>query len=98
MTSTQRDTHTPHATVAMLTRDLEDKLLQRYGPVLGGADLSKALGYPSMRAFQQAVSRGVVGVPVFPMEKRRGRFALAGDVAQWLACQRMRAIAQEITP
>lgn len=63
-------------------------MLHQYGPLLGGSDLTKALGYPTMRAFQQAVTRGTVDVPVFGIEKRRGKFALARDVAQWLAKQR----------
>jgi hypothetical protein len=86
---TERDTRIPAGTHAALAHQLEEQLLDRYGPLLGGFDLAKVLGYPTMRAFQQAVARGVVGVPVFPMEKRRGRFALASEVAAWLARQRV---------
>lgn len=85
------DENESRLTQALLARQLEETLLERYGLILGGMELARTLGYPSMRAFQQAINRGVVGVPVFPMEKRRGRFALASDVAEWLAKQRARA-------
>jgi len=84
------------ATTDLLATRLEETLLQRYGPILGGADLAKALGYPSMRAFQQAVVRGVVGVPVFTMRNRRGRFALASEVAQFVARERVDKATKEL--
>jgi hypothetical protein len=65
---------------------LERDLLTRYGgPLLGGDDLRSALGYPSVEALRQAISRGTVPVPVFAVEHRRGKFALTKDVASWLA-------------
>ncbi|MCW5648259.1 MAG: hypothetical protein KIS62_00790 [Ramlibacter sp.] len=74
--------------LARLSRELEVELLREYGPMLGGADLARALGYPSSRAFQQALLRRSVEVAVFAIEKRRGKFALTRDVAQWLASVR----------
>jgi len=71
-----------------LAEVLESDLLGQYGPMLTGEALRKALGYPSMDAFRQALSRGTVPVKVFPLENRRGKFALAKDVATWLAEQR----------
>lgn len=70
---------------------LENDLLRQYGPILTGDALKKSLGYPSMDAFRQALSRGTLPVPVFPLENRRGKFALAKDVAKWLAEQRNKA-------
>lgn len=74
-----------------LAQILERGLMQHYGPLLTSDDLRQALGYPSKEAFRQAVARKSVPVPVFDVEKRRGKFALAVDVAKWLATQRERA-------
>lgn len=71
-----------------LAEVLERDLLAQYGPMLTGDTLRKALGYPSMDALRQALSRGTVPVPVFPLKNRRGKFALVKDVASWLARQR----------
>lgn len=71
---------------------LERDLLTRYGsPLLGGEDLRSALGYPSAEAMRQAISRGTMPVPVFVVAHRRGKFALAKDVATWLAALRCSA-------
>ena len=67
---------------------LESDLLGQFGPMLTGEALRKALGYPSMDALRQALSRGTLPVPVFPLKNRRGKFALVKDVAHWLAEQR----------
>lgn len=71
-----------------LEKMLESDLLGQYGPLLTGDALRRALGYPSMDAVRQALSRGTLPVPVFRLPNRRGTFALAKDVAHWLAEQR----------
>ncbi|PTQ88535.1 hypothetical protein [Agitococcus lubricus] len=67
---------------------LESRLLmdiqRQYGPLVGGADLLKILGFPSSEAFRQALSRGSIPVPIFAIPHRRGKFALAQDLAVWL--------------
>lgn len=63
---------------------LEASLTRALGPVLGGAQLTRALGYPTQSAFRRALSRGAVPIPVFTIAGRRGRFALTRDVAAWL--------------
>ncbi len=75
--------------VLELAKELEKDLLALYGPTMFGKDLYKALGYGSGDAFRQSVSRKMVPIPVFPIEKRRGKFALTKDVAYWLAKQRL---------
>ncbi len=40
-------------------------------------------------AFRQAVCRNSVPVPLFSIANRRGKFALAKEVASWLAQQRL---------
>jgi hypothetical protein len=85
---TSCDCEQPSAPPDLLVLTLENQLMDQYGPLLGGGDLPKALGYPTMRAFQQAIVRGTIDVPIFAIEKRRGKFALVRDVATWLAKQR----------
>lgn len=62
-----------------------EDLRKQHGPILGGEDLSKALGYRSLAAFRQARRRGQVEVELFSLPNRRGVFALVFEVAQWLA-------------
>lgn len=59
-------------------------LAARHGPLIGGADLWRSLGYPSAEAFRQAARRKRLPVPVFPVPQRRGKFALTFDIARWL--------------
>lgn len=62
-----------------------DALFDRFGPLLPCTALPRVLGYPTPSAFRQAVARGTVPVPIFKIPTRRGWFALASDVATWLA-------------
>lgn len=71
-----------------LAAELERELLKIHGPLIANDDLRTALGYPSMDAFRQALARKTVPVPIFTPPKRRGKFALVKDVAEWLAAQR----------
>lgn len=71
-----------------LMAELEQELFNRHGPMMTGKELRVALGYPSNDAFRQALVRKTLPVPVFPIEKRRGKFALTKDVATWIAEQR----------
>lgn len=77
--------------VEVLAERLEIRLVRELGPLLSGKALARALGYPSPQALRQAISRGTVPVAVFPIENRRGKFALAADVARWLAERRVTA-------
>jgi hypothetical protein len=69
----------------LLAGTLEADLLKEYGPMLSGAPLRNALGYKTADAFRQAFCRGTLPVPVFPIKRRRGKYALSKDVALWLA-------------
>lgn len=75
-----------------LTALLERELMQLHGPMMTGESLRIALGYPSKDAFRQAVARKSTPIPVFGIEKRRGKFALTKDVAAWIAVQREQAV------
>jgi hypothetical protein len=70
-----------------LTEVLERDLFSRHGPVIGHEQLWQALGYGSIDAFRQAEVRQTLPVRIFPLERRRGKFALVRDVARWLAHQ-----------
>lgn len=72
-----------------LIAELERKLEERFGSMLGSKDLWRELGFPSPSAFRQAKVRGTLDVPIFEVKNRRGRFALARDVATWIAKQRL---------
>lgn len=64
--------------------EFEAKLIARYGPILGGPDLLKCLGFRSQAAFKRAQRLDLLGVNVFEIENRKGMFALTRDVAFWL--------------
>lgn len=73
----------------MPTSDLEatlrDALIHDWGYVVGSAGLRQALGYPTQAALRAAIARGAVQVRVFEIEGRKGPFALAHELAAWLA-------------
>lgn len=77
-----------------LAHEIEHGLHERHGPVLSGAALYRALGFPTAAAMRQALSRGQLSVPVFDIANRRGRFALTRDVALWLARCRAASLSQ----
>ena len=83
------ETHNQCAQASSQTaQNLEAALIAQYGPMLSGEQLRQILGYPTMSAFRQALSRNTIPIAVFSLPNRRGKFALAQDVAQWLASQR----------
>ncbi len=63
---------------------LIDDLARRYGPMIGGTDLFHVLGYRNGQAFRQAVRQGRLGIHVFNLPARQGKFALTADVAAWI--------------
>ena len=62
----------------------ERRLIAALGATVGGSTLSKALGYRSQDAFRKAHQRNRLPVHTFELAGRRGRFAAATDIAQWL--------------
>lgn len=82
------DMKVKNALINELATSLESDLFNRFGPIMGGDNLQKALGYVSKAALQQSISRNTVPIPIFDIENRRGKFALVKDVAQHLAQQR----------
>jgi hypothetical protein len=81
-----------HNTTLSLAKSIERELFDRHGPMLADDVLRIALGYKTMEAFRQAMTRKTVPIPVFTVENRRGKYALVKDVAFWLAQQRDAAV------
>ncbi|EAR11068.1 hypothetical protein [Reinekea blandensis] len=85
------ESQSPYKLQQVLIEELESQLTDRYGPMMSGKDLYKALGYVSDHAFRQGLVRNTVNVPIFSIPHRRGKFALTKDVAVFLAQQRASA-------
>jgi len=64
--------------------ELAEKLTARFGWLIGGSNLIRLLGYSSPAAFRQATRRHKLPVRVFAIPGRRGSFAWAPEVAEWL--------------
>lgn len=64
--------------------ELAEKLTVRFGWLIGGSNLIRLLGYSSPAAFRQAAKRRRLPVRVFAIPGRRGSFAWAPDIAEWL--------------
>lgn len=75
----------------VLESTLYQTLSSRYGEMIGGDKLRLVLGFSTLAALCQAISRGTLGLPVFHVAGRRGRFALTVDVADWLITNRQAA-------
>ena len=73
-----------------LSEQIAITLNAEYGPMIGGKNLYKVLGYNTSGAFRQAVYKKTVPVDIFTIENRRGKFALSIDIARWLAEQKFK--------
>jgi len=59
-------------------------LLDQFGPLIGGKDLMKALGYRTQAAFYKAIRESRIKVTIFEIDGRQGKFAMTNEVGQWL--------------
>ena len=73
----------------VLVNQIRADLVSAYGPIIGGSNLRKVLGYSTSGAFRQAVYSKTVPIEIFTIEHRRGKFALSIDVAKWAAQQKL---------
>ena len=80
-----------------LKKHVENTILREHGgvPMLNGDALSKVLGYPTTMAFKKADARGLLPIPVFPIARRSGKFALVSDIASWMCV--FRAIVNSVS-
>lgn len=67
-----------------MANNLLSQMLKQFGPLMGGEELHKALGFSNSAAFGQALRQGRVDISVFEISGRRGKFALTEDVAKWV--------------
>jgi hypothetical protein len=74
-------------TTSELEVRLRDALIRDWGYVVGSAGLRQVLGFSTQAALRHAIARGALPVTVFEIEGRKGHFALAHDLAAWLAAQ-----------
>lgn len=63
---------------------LHRSLVERYGQIVGGADLAGLLGFRSADTLRKAISSNSLTLKTFVIPGRKGRFALTADVADWL--------------
>ena len=62
---------------------LQQQLLEKYGPLLGGDDLARALGYRTSAAMKKAWREKAEKLNFFRIPGRRGLYCRTGDVATW---------------
>ena len=77
-----------HAVVEQMRKEILESLTNTHGLILPSRVLWKLLGYPSQSAFRQSRTRGQVPIQIIKIDGRRGQFALAVDVVDWLVTQR----------
>jgi len=85
--SEQSHTLTPKKLSTVTESVLRRELHELSGPLLGGEELRRALGFRSAASFERAVRLRTLALKIFTLESRRGRFALTADVAAWLFAQ-----------
>lgn len=59
-------------------------LENQHGPLIGGENLIKILGFKTSAAFRRADRKNLLGVKIFGIKGRRGKFAYTKDVELWL--------------
>lgn len=63
---------------------LQERLLLRFGELVGSEELQELLGFPSRGALRQAIHRNTLGLKLFNVPGRVGKYALTCDVAEWI--------------
>jgi|GEM_PF-762080 len=76
--------HLPQRHSSAKRDELQQALTAHFGPLVGGDDLRRQLGFKTAAAFERAVRLQRLGVRTFNLPGRRGRFALSVDIADWL--------------
>lgn len=68
-----------------LCASIASNLMSRYGPLLDAKALAEVLKFPTLGAFERSLARGHIQLKTKKFRHRRGTFALAHDVAQYVA-------------
>ncbi len=66
-------------------RSITAYLMERYGPLLDAKALAETFKFPTIDALERSLERGYLRISTHEMPHRRGRFALAHQVAKYLA-------------
>lgn len=66
------------------TQHIRAFLLENYGPLVNREGLAKVLGFNNLAAFDRSVQRGRLTLKLTRIPGRRGCFALASDLADYL--------------
>ena len=64
--------------------DIHSVLFEKYGPIIGGNDLVKILGYKTPGAFNKSIRQSRIGLLIFDIPGRKGKFAYTSDFANWV--------------
>lgn len=78
-----------------MSESIESELIEKYGHLLNMEALRKTLAFSTVGALQQSINRGSLNIPIFSIENRKGKFALAKDVAEWLVNQREKSLKED---
>ena len=78
-----------------LCQRLEQTLIEKYGAMVGGADLAHLIGYRSADTLRKAVANDALTLKTFWVPGRQGRFALTVEVADWLMSMRQQQSATD---
>lgn len=73
-------------------------LMSNYGAFITTAQLAKLFGFSNGAAVRQAYATGRLGIPLFRIEGRRGLFADAEAVGQYLKAQKAAATHARVVP
>lgn len=69
----------------MANQDSLNRLIDRYGELIGGPDLARELGLRTPDALRSAIRRGRLPIKTFRIGGRRGWYARTHDLATFLA-------------
>ena len=64
--------------------NLYKTLFEEFGPLIGGSDLAKVLGFRTSSAFNKSIREGRMDLEIFVISGRKGKFAFSSDIASWL--------------
>lgn len=82
----------PQTPVEQSAQRIEDELREDFGALLTQTDLARLLRYPTVQAVRKARARGNLAIPMFQLPMRRGWFATARAVAEFLATLEQRSL------
>jgi transposase len=78
------------------TRQLAADLKQKYGVVLSARQIARVVGVRSKSSLSRWLAAAQAdGLKLFQLPRKKGKFVLAGDLAQWLSDRAERQTTEE---